>query len=201
MLVLADNGTQFRCVVTSYAGQVSSNAAKLTVNFTPFNSASFTGSDSTTHGTWKGAYGADGALLAGDSTSQPGYGTATAGGTAYVWLPSTTDPNCLQKGASTTDRIASVWYSGSSFTIDVNITDGEVHPVTLYALDWDKGGRAERIDVLDFSTLQVLDSRAIASFTTGLYLTWNVTGHVTFRVTLLGGRTRLLPASFLDWGR
>ena len=201
VLALADNGTQFRCVVTSYAAPVSSNAAKLTVNLAPFNSAMFAGTDSTTHGTWKGVYGADGYLIAGDSTSQPGYATATAGGTPYVWLPSTTDPNCLQKGSSVTDRIASVWYSSTSFTIDVNITDGGIHTVSLYALDWDQAGRAERIDVLDFSTLQVLDTRTISSFTTGLYLSWHVTGHVMFRVTSLAGPNAVVSAVFFGSGQ
>jgi hypothetical protein len=201
VLALASNGTRFHCVVTSYAGPVTSTAAKLTVNLAPFNSAAYAGSDATSHGTWKGAYGADGYVIASDSTSQAGYATATPGGTPYVWLPSTTDPNCLQKGASATDRIASVWYSSTSFTIDANITDGGLHTVSLYALDWDKAGRAERIDVLDYSTLQVLDTRTISNFTTGLYVSWNITGHVTFRVTLLGGSNAVISGIFFGLGQ
>ena len=36
------------------------------------------------------------------------------------------------------------WYS-QSFTIDVNLTDGQLHDLTLYALDWDHKG-PERAD-------------------------------------------------------
>ena len=53
----------------------------------------------------------------------------------------------LQKAAGP-DWLASTWYATTSFTIDVQITDGNTHQVGLYCLDWD-GGRAEVIDVLD----------------------------------------------------
>ena len=59
--------------------------------------------------------------------------------------------------------------------------------MSLYALDWDSTTRSERVDVVDPSTGTVLDSRTIASFHNGEYLTWALTGHVQLRVTRLGG--------------
>ena len=44
-------------------------------------------------------------------------------------------PRALQNVASTGD-IASTWYSPTSFDIHINISDGQAHQVTLYALDW-----------------------------------------------------------------
>jgi hypothetical protein len=39
----------------------------------------------------------------------------------------------------------------TSFTIDVNVTDGATHQVALYTIDWDLLNRTERIDVLNAS--------------------------------------------------
>ena len=56
--------------------------------------------------------------------------------------------------------MAACWYTGSSFTIDVNLTDGVAHQVALYALDWDGVARTQRIDVLDAVSGAVLDTRS-----------------------------------------
>ena len=50
--------------------------------------------------------------------------------------------------------MASLWFNAPSFTLDVNMKDGNTHQVALYALDWDnyQGGRAEQIQILDAST-------------------------------------------------
>ena len=102
----------------------------------------------------------------------------------------------MQKGSpQATDRIAATWY-GSQFTIDVNLTDGQTHAVSLYALDADLTGRAERIDVIDPSTGTVLDTRSISSFTNGEYLTWNLKGHVQFRVTSTGRPNAVISGIF-----
>src|SRR5204863_501193 len=54
--------------------------------------------------------------------------------------------------------------------------------VALYMLDWDFGGRAERVDVLDANN-NVLDTRSVSAFSGGVYLVWNLSGHVILRVT------------------
>jgi hypothetical protein len=150
--------------------------------------ATYLTTDATTQGSWKGTYGTNGSVIANDLTNNPTYAQLTVSGTAYAWAGSTTDVRALQKTAAT-DRIASAWYSPSSFTIDVNITDGATHQVELYCLDWDRGSRSERIDVLSASSGVVLDTRSISGFSNGEYLVWNVSGHVTFRVTPLTGNT------------
>ena len=71
----------------------------------------------------------------------------------------------------------------TTFTVDVNVTDGNPHQVALYCLDWDgNNGRSARIDVLDAATGVVLDSRSVSRFSSGVYTVWNVGGHVTFRL-------------------
>jgi len=112
--------------------------------------ATFVKADSTTQGTWKGVYGADGGAINGDTVSYPSYAQVSFSGQGpFVWNGSTADTRALQKYAAT-DRIASGWYTFSSMTMDVNLTDGNMHQVALYCLDWDQNGtRAERVDVLD----------------------------------------------------
>ena len=85
--------------------------------------------------------------------------------------------------AATTDRIAACWYSSSSFTVDLNFTDSNIHQVAFYMIDWDNYfGRTQRIDIVDSSN-NLLDSRSISSFTGGQYLVWNLSGHVIVRFT------------------
>ena len=86
-----------------------------------------------------------------------------------------------------TDRIASFWVGTTSFTINLDLTDNQVHRLALYALDWDnyQGGRSERIDVLDAASGAVIDSQAVGGFQQGVYLVWNVKGNVTIKVTNL----------------
>ena len=47
--------------------------------------------------------------------------------------------------AGGTGRIAASWYSATSFTVDVDLTDGQAHDLALYCVDWDNTG-AERAD-------------------------------------------------------
>ncbi len=146
--------------------------------------ASFVRIDTSTQGSWKGAYGGDGAVVLADSQNLPGYAQVSASGQSdFVWAGSTGDVRALQKAASGLDRIAACWYSGTSLTIDVSLTDGQTHQVALYVLDWDSyGPRRQTIEVLDAGSGTVLDTRAVTAFQGGQYLVWNVKGHVMLRV-------------------
>jgi len=69
--------------------------------------------------------------------------------------------------------------------------------VALYPLDFDSQSRAETISIVDAGTQAALDTRSIANFTNGEYLVWNVSGHVTMRVTLTGGLNAVVSGLFL----
>jgi hypothetical protein len=96
----------------------------------------------------------------------------------------TTDPRALQEVGSSS-RIAAAWFSQSSFTINVNITDGQTHQLALYLLDWDKQGRKERIQITDATTGTVLDTESASNFSNGEYLVWNVSGDINITITNL----------------
>jgi hypothetical protein len=156
-------------------------------------SASFVGTDTTTQGNWKGVYGQSGFDVSQDPSSNnptlPAYATLSlAGDFNWNWPGSDSDPRDLQLAApGSTGRIAGLWGSATSFSIDVKLTDGQAHRLALYALDWDSymGGRSERIDLIDDATGAVLDSRTISNFQNGEYLVWNVSGAVTIEMTNL----------------
>ncbi len=120
-----------------------------------------------------------------------------AGNSSWVWASQSTDPRALLRGVAT-GRIAATWYSATSFTVDVNLTDGNPHRVALYNLDWDTTARVQRIDVLDASSGSVLDSRSLSSFNGGQYLVWTLSGHVTFRFTWTAGSNAVLSGLFFD---
>ena len=81
-------------------------------------------------------------------------------------------------------------------SFNLNLTDGNVHEVTLYADDWDNKGRSEEIQVIDATTGKVLDTEAIGSFQGGKYLSWNLSGNVVIKVTNLGNANALVNGLF-----
>jgi parallel beta-helix repeat protein len=157
-------------------------------------SVSFLGTDATTQGNWRSAYGHDGYDIPADNSATnpvlPPYAqVALSGGGPAAWTTSTSDVRALQNAANS-GRISSAFF-GNTMTFDVNFTDGQAHKLALYTLDWDGygGGRSERIDVLDAANNAVLSTQTISSFGQGEYLVWTVTGHVKLVVTNLNANS------------
>jgi hypothetical protein len=162
------------------------------------NSAAFVRLDTTTQGSWKNAYGADGYNLEAGAAALPAYAqAAVSGASTYTWIGSTSDVRALQQ-PSGSSRLAASWYSFSSFSFDVNLTDGNTHQVALYALDWDNAGRSQRVDIVDGTTGAVLDTRSMSGFSAGEYAVWNLSGHVVVKITLLTGSNAVVSGMFFD---
>ena len=162
--------------------------------------AAFVDQDSTTQGTWQGVYGADGYVVIGDLTSNPSYVTPVASGEGQaVWPNSPTDIRALQEASNPANRIAGVWYSSTSFSVDLNVTDSNTHQVALYCLDWDRLGRSETVAITDANG-NVLNSQSVTNFGGGVYLVWNVSGHVKIQVTLTGGANAVATGLFFGGG-
>jgi hypothetical protein len=143
-------------------------------------------------------YGKAGYALAGVPVSLPAYaGLTVKSATSCTWAKTTTDVRALQR-PNATDRLAACWYSSSSFTTELTLTDGAAHQVALYSVDWDNGSRAQRIDVVDAASGAVLDTRTISAFQGGQYLVWNVSGKVVFRVTRTAGPNGVVSGWFFD---
>jgi hypothetical protein len=167
----------------------------------PTNWAAFVKTDTTTQGSWMGKYGAQGAYVFEDASNLPATivvtpnGNLDCGGNSGngCWAPTTSEPRALEKLSDPTnhdDRIAACWYTqssepGSTYSIDVKISDGQTHQMALYILDWDSLGRSETITIYDGSSSagRVFDTRDVTSFEQGIYLVWKVRGHLLIQVT------------------
>ena len=160
----------------------------------------FIKADSNTQGNWHGVYGNEGYLVIGDnaSTSLPGYAeVAPSGSEEYTWSDSTSNPRALQE-SDAADRIAACWESPTTFSVDVNFTDGATHRLALYCLDWDTTARVQTVDLLDAGTGALLNGQTISHFDAGVYLVWDIKGHVQVRFTTVAGNNAVLMGLFFS---
>jgi hypothetical protein len=61
--------------------------------------------------------------------------------------------------------MASQFFSTTSFTINVNLTDGNAHTVALYLLAWDSTERAETITISSATAARFSARRTFPAFT------------------------------------
>ncbi len=186
-------------ISATYNSSSANTTVSLVAPVTVPASASFVKMDTATQGSWRGVYGTNGYAVAGDQTSNPSYvSPAPAGESTWIWASSTAAVRALQKPSNPTNRIAAAWYNSTSFTIDLNISDTAQHQIALYCLDWDWTSRRETVAILDAKG-NVLNTQSLtASFNGGVYLVWNVTGHVVIRVTLVAGPNAVASGLFFD---
>lgn len=162
---------------------------------TASGAATFVRADSATQGTWSGVYGADGYSIFNSTSALPSYAqVGAAGSQSYTWSSTTTDPRAVQTAPGAGSRIAATLYSSSSFTLDVNLSDGQSHQVALYMVDWDSTGRAQTVQLSDGTTGAVLDTQTVSGFHNGQWLVWNITGHVKITITRTAGMNAVASA-------
>ncbi len=158
-------------------------------------SVTFIGLDTTTEGTWRSAYGSDGWMIAEDTTSVPAYAEVMVGTPlTWTWEATTTETRALERANG--GRVAATWYEAATWPLAIRLTDGQTHQVALSALDWDFGGRTQRVDVYDGVTGALLDTRTLTAFTGGQYLVWDVRGHVVIEITALAGPNGVVNGLF-----
>ena len=172
--------------------------AKVTLVVMSNNSATLLKKDTTTQGNWIGTYGSQGYDVIRSSSNLPSYATITPAHQAnWTWASSTTDQRAL-KTAGGSSRIAACWYQSTSFSVTVNLTDGQAHDLELYFLDWDKAGRSEQVQITDATTGAVLSTTSVSSFASGVYLDYAVSGKVVITITRQAGPNAVLSGLFLD---
>jgi hypothetical protein len=187
---ITSNSYTFALVSGIFFGTGGSPTPQPPVTTPSGSAATWVGQDAITQGTWTGKYGAFGYLMANGPTVNPSYASAnvTLNPYNFTWAVNTGDVRALQLSPGNNNRIAATWGTTKLeyFHVNVNITDGQAHNVSLYLLDWDSFTRPETISVLDAATGQVLDSKTFDGYHNGLWVTWNVRGNVIFRVTPIG---------------
>jgi hypothetical protein len=108
----------------------------------------------------------------------------------------------LQKASNPSERLGAAWTSLDPFVFDLDLTDGQPHELSLYVVDWDQvDERTEQITIVDAETQAVLDQQQVDSFTSGIYLRWQVRGHIQIKVEwTFGGYNAVVSGLFLDAG-
>jgi len=187
-----------RSHVNTAAQQMTHNILSLFTGSSTTKPVIFSNSDGATQGSWRGAYGAEGCMLASgtgsDFLSLPSAGWAKISiqsQTPLLWAGTSSDVRALQKPTPSTDRIAAAWSSPDTFTIDVTLLDGNSHPVGLYCIDWLGIGITQKIEVINADTGLIEDTRDFTVPANGAYLLWNLSGHHQLRIT----RTDNIPGS------
>ena len=182
-------GTTYSYRVYAYNTAGSSGYSNIASASTPAPAAvSFVRSDSATEGSWSGVYGADGYWVFQSTSALPAYARVLPSNALnYVWMSPTSDGRGMQTATGSATRIAACLYAWTTFSLDVNLTDGKAHQVAIYMLDWDTTGRAQTVTMLDAASGATLDTRNVSGFHMGQWLVWNVSGHLTINVTLTGG--------------
>ncbi len=152
-------------------------------------------------GSWRGAYGSDGSVVIGQSTTLPSYAASVApsGQTSKTWASITADLRALQYKTGN-NRIAAAWNAANSFDVLVGLKDGQPHQVGLYVLGWTATASSQQtIDAIDPVSGAVLDSRTISAFDQGAYVIYTITGRVSFRFrTVSGSPNAALSGVFFD---
>jgi hypothetical protein len=166
--------------------------------------ATFIQADTTTAGNWKGVYGADGNIIAQSSVAVPSYATFNTAGAINLNLLDlwATDPRALLKQSysySPTERVESYFFTPSSLDLLITAPTGQLHRIALYFANYRSEARSQSLQAIDTSTGAVLDSRAVPNADGGVYLVYNYSGAVTFRLTnTLAGGTAALSGLFWD---
>jgi hypothetical protein len=164
------------------------------------STARYEGRDSKTMGAWKGKYGARAAWIPNVSGMDPQAGyRLEVDGAAFAWDNDTSDPRGLEPAAAgVTARKATCWFGDESVCCVVTPPDAQPYRVTLYVMDYDRNGRASRIELSSGEGVLATSEVAQRENAQGTYLSWSVTGPVRVKLTKKAGFNATLSGVFID---
>jgi len=156
--------------------------------------------DTSTAGTWPGAFGASAAWLAGRKIEAAGAYVLTTSAPVFVWPNDDGSARVLALAPGTTGpKIAACWTTGDQFTMDVGAPAGKAYRLTVYVMDYDNGKRGMEITV-ESRDGKVHDAQAatVAEANAGIYLSWDVTGPATIKARKTAGDNAAVSGVFVD---
>jgi len=156
-------------------------------------------SDETTQGGWRSAYGSDGALLFDHLDNLPAYAEVNArAGVLFTWAAAVFDSRALESSVPGVG-VASTLYHDNEIVLDVALTDGRLHRLALYFLDYDGNNqRKQLVEVVDAASGMVMDRQVVERFSEGRYLCWDLRGQVVIRISRQGFGNAVVSGLFLD---
>ncbi|MGZ8901671.1 MAG: chitobiase/beta-hexosaminidase C-terminal domain-containing protein, partial [Limisphaerales bacterium] len=166
----------------------------------PATAVDFLGFDWQTMGSWIGNVGNAGYFLTMFAPVASGTAIDHNATPRWVWLWSTDDPATLQKppAANSADRYAACWYDLDVLSFRLDLREARALILSVYALDYDSGGRIQQFDLLNPATGELIDSQSVERFHDGVYLKWRISSSVVLRVSRLAGPNAVVSGIFLD---
>ena len=162
--------------------------------------ATFVQSDNVTIGNWKGLYGAKGGLAPFGVFALPTNCQINANyNYPFTWANPSTDPRALQK-ENGSQRFATCWQyeTNGVMSFYLRFKDATTNRVSFYFVDFNNQGIQQKVEFFDYSSGKFLSGTTLSNFQNGVYLTWNLQGHVTMRITKVAGPSVMLSGIFFD---
>lgn len=147
-------------------------------------------------GNFQNAFGSQGAYLPGHTTNFPSFVNVSVSG-AKIASGGIAKSAQLENVAGT-GTVSNYFSSSTEIVLNMDFTDGLTHETTFYAADSKKAGIAERIQIIDPTTNQVLASQDVSNFSNGEYATFDLGGSVQVRIIRLSGSAAVLGGVFFD---
>jgi hypothetical protein len=154
--------------------------------------------DTQSHGSWRGIYGTDGYTMADRGDHSPLYAISTVEGAQMFNFAADLNPEAFLDLPDGSGKTGAAWFSSDLFTLDLNLTDDNLHAIAIYACD-PANERAERFDIFDARSGELLDTQTLSNFQSGGYLVWNISGHVRIQVTRTAGANALISGIFFGF--
>ena len=101
-------------------------------------------------------------------------------------------------GIGLTNRQATCWFGNEAVSCVLTPPDTQPYRVTLYVLDYDRNGRANRIELSDEARVLATSETSEQENARGIYLSWSVSGTVRVRLTKKAGFNATLSGVFID---
>jgi hypothetical protein len=192
--------TGIATVGSAYGGTQSgwTAAAAGTTTYTAQSTWPAPGASQAPQGTWFNQLGTSGYLLAGwdgaqDVSDLPNITATLQTGTRTVFAPNTTDVRALQAPDGTLVRNASAYTDPTKVSVGLTFANAYTGHISIYALDWDKQGRAETITLDDGSGPRMYS--IATDFSSGQWLTFPVTVAAGATVTVSATNTATATAT------
>jgi hypothetical protein len=164
------------------------------------STARYEGRDSKTAGAWKGKYGTRAAWIPNVSGMEAQAGCRLeVDGAAFAWDSGTSDPRALESpGVGVSARMATCWFGNDAVSCVLTPHDAQPYRVSLYVLDYDRNGRANRIELSDEGQVLASCETSVQENAQGTYLSWSVTGPVRVKLTKKAGFNVTLSGVLID---
>ncbi|MDE2127083.1 MAG: hypothetical protein KGJ62_10875 [Armatimonadetes bacterium] len=179
--------------------------------------------DSKTQGAWSGVYGSEGFLIPlfdGLSEMQkpelilyrglgiilPVRPEITTGSNeimegsifAFLHQRNSTDTRLPNSGPGLPARAPAAFSGGPiPMAVRMDTSDGKAHRAAIYLLDFNRAGYESDVSVFDTQG-DLLDSRLVANYGDGVWLTWRFTGKIVIRVSSLTMAPSLIQGVCVD---